>query len=29
MFCGFCLGKRYGEDVADALKNPVNVQIQC
>lgn len=23
MFCGFCLKNRYGEDVADALKNPV------
>ncbi|XP_003245746.1 cell division cycle-associated protein 7 [Acyrthosiphon pisum] len=23
MFCGFCLGKRYGEDVAEALLNPV------
>ncbi|VVC44142.1 Zinc-finger domain of monoamine-oxidase A repressor R1 [Cinara cedri] len=22
MFCGFCLGKRYGENVADVLKNP-------
>lgn len=23
MFCGFCLGRRYGEDVAEALLNPV------
>jgi len=23
MFCGFCLGKRYGEDVAEVLLNPV------
>lgn len=23
MFCGYCLRIRYGEDVADALKNPV------
>lgn len=22
MFCGFCLGRRYGEDVADVLLNP-------
>ncbi|XP_050425991.1 uncharacterized protein LOC126836534 [Adelges cooleyi] len=22
MFCGFCLGKRYGEDVAEVLLNP-------
>ncbi|XP_025425576.1 uncharacterized protein LOC112694352 [Sipha flava] len=22
MFCGFCLGNRYGEDVADVLQNP-------
>uniref|UniRef100_A0A2S2P6P5 Cell division cycle-associated 7-like protein n=1 Tax=Schizaphis graminum TaxID=13262 RepID=A0A2S2P6P5_SCHGA len=23
MFCGFCLGRRYGEDVAEALLNPL------
>jgi len=23
MFCGFCLGGRYGEDVAEALLDPV------
>lgn len=23
MFCGFCLSRRYGEDVAEALLNPV------
>lgn len=23
MFCGFCLGNRYGEDVAVVLKDPV------
>ncbi|XP_026819671.1 cell division cycle-associated protein 7-like [Rhopalosiphum maidis] len=23
MFCGFCLGTRYGEDVAEALLNPL------
>jgi len=23
-FCGFCLGRRYGENVANVLVNPVN-----
>ncbi|XP_050545497.1 uncharacterized protein LOC126907882 [Daktulosphaira vitifoliae] len=29
MFCGFCLGKRYGEDVAEVLLNPKWVCPPC